>query len=62
MRRGLSRHEAIHRVGTVLSDEIWHILKDKRPFDEQGVALQLRRLVEKTGTPRRRYAKREGHR
>jgi len=58
MRRGLSRHEAVHRVGTVLSGEIWHILKENRPFDEQGVARQLRRLVEKMGTPRRRYSKR----
>ncbi len=59
MRRGLSRHEAIHRVGMVLSGEIWHVLKDTRPFDEQGVARQLQRLVEKIGTPRRRSVKRE---
>jgi len=57
MRRGLSRHEAVHRVGAVVSGEIWRILKDNRPFDGQGVARQLRRLVEKMGTPRR-YAKR----
>lgn len=61
MRRGLSRHEAIHRVGMVLSGEIWHVLKDTRPFDEQGVARQLQRLVEKMEIPRRHYAKR-GHR
>lgn len=61
MRRGLSRHEAIHRVGTVLSAEIWHVLKDNRPFDEQGVARKLQRLVEKMEIPRRHYAKR-GHR
>ena len=45
MRQGLSRHEAIHRVGRVLSDEIFHILKDDRPFDEQDYVRKLRRLV-----------------
>ena len=28
MRQGLSRHEAVHRVGAVLTEEIWHILQD----------------------------------
>jgi hypothetical protein len=46
MRQGLSRHEAIHRVGSVLSDEIFHILKDKRPFDEPGYVRKLRQLVQ----------------
>ena len=45
MRQGLSRHEAIHRVGSVLSEEIYHILKDDRPFDEPGYIRKLRRLV-----------------
>lgn len=52
MERGLSRHEAIHRVGAVLADEIYHILKYDRPFDAPGFARKLRRLVEK-GTRRR---------
>jgi hypothetical protein len=45
MRRGLSRHEAIHRVGRAVSDEIFHILKEQRPFDEAAYVRKLRRLV-----------------
>ena len=61
MQQGLSRHEAIHRVGTVLADEIFHILKDERLFDEAGFVRRLQRLVKpamphppKTPRPRRR--------
>ena len=60
MQQGLDRHEAIHRVGTVMAGEIFHILKGKRPFDEAGFVRKLRRLVEpamphpKTSRPRRR--------
>ena len=64
MQQGLSRHEAIHRVGTVLADEIFHILKDERPFDEAGFVRKLGRLVKpakphppKTSLPPRRRAK-----
>ena len=53
MQQGLSRHEAIHRVGSVLAEEIWHILKDKRPFDEPGYVRKLRRLVKKPRKSRR---------
>jgi hypothetical protein len=45
MRQGLTRHEAIHRVGRVLSDEIFHILNEDRPFDEPGYIRKLRQLV-----------------
>jgi hypothetical protein len=45
MRQGMSRHDAIHAVGTVLADEIFHILKDKRPFDEAGFVRKLKQLV-----------------
>ena len=34
MRSGLSRHEAIHAIWSVLSVEIWEILKEDCPFDE----------------------------
>jgi len=64
MQQGLSRHEAIHRVGTVLADEIFHILKDERPFDEAGFVRKLQRLVKpamphspRTSRPPRRRAK-----
>jgi len=54
MRRGLPRHEAIHHVGSVLVDEIWHILKDRRSFDEPGFVRKLRRLVERKPLRRQR--------
>ena len=45
MRQGLSRHEAIHRIGEVLADEIWHILSENRPFDEAGFVRKLRQIA-----------------
>ena len=51
MRQGLSRHEAIHRVGAVLAEEIYHILKDKRPYDQAGFVHQIKQLAE-SGAPR----------
>ena len=57
MRQGLSRHEAIHAVGTVLTDEIYHILKDKRPFDEAGFVRKLKQLVKPSAARTWRRAK-----
>ena len=47
MRQGYSRHEAIHAVGSVVMDEIWYILKEKRPFDQARFLRGLRALTEK---------------
>jgi len=51
MRQGLSRHEAVHRVGTVLAEEIYDILKNKREFDRAGYVHRLKQLAE-SGAPR----------
>jgi hypothetical protein len=51
MRQGLERHEAIPRVGTVLAEEIYDILKNKREFDRAGYVHRLKQLVE-SGAPR----------
>ena len=32
-RRGLSHHEAVHRVASVLAGEIWYVMHERRPFD-----------------------------
>ena len=54
MQRGMSRHEAIHRVGAALSDEIWHILREQRPFDEAGFVRKLREIARaESARPRR---------
>lgn len=47
MRQGHSRHDAIHAVGGVLMDEIWHILKENRPFDEAKYLRDLKELTRK---------------
>jgi hypothetical protein len=47
MRQGYTRHEAIHAVGSVVMDEIWYILKEKRPFDEARYLRGLRELTKK---------------
>jgi hypothetical protein len=44
-RHGLSHHEAVHRVGSVLAGEIFEILKNNRPFDEPGYIRKLKELV-----------------
>jgi len=62
MRSGLSRHEAIHAIGSVLSVEIWEILKDERPFDEEKYERGLRQLSAREWAParsRRRRVKKE---
>jgi hypothetical protein len=45
MEQGLSRHEVIHQIGSVLSEQMFNTLKDKRPFDERDYIRRLRRLV-----------------
>jgi hypothetical protein len=41
---GLNRHEAIHAVGSVLSEAIWAILKTEEAFDSIKIAQELGRL------------------
>ncbi len=57
-RRGLTHHEAVHRVASVLVDEIWHMLNDSRPFDHARYAANLAELLRfrpsRPATPARR--------
>jgi hypothetical protein len=41
---GLSEHEAEHRVGVVLSDTLYTILKEQTPFDEAAYLARIRAL------------------
>jgi len=43
---GLSRHEAVHRVGSVVMEEVWHVMREKRPFDRPRFVGRLRELLE----------------
>ncbi|MEA3396353.1 MAG: DUF1841 family protein [Chloroflexota bacterium] len=45
MAQGLSRHEALHRMGGVLTDEIFGVLQEGRPFDAAGYDRKLRELT-----------------
>jgi UDP-glucose 4-epimerase len=40
-RRGLSHHEVVHRVASVLVGEIWHVMHEKRPFDPARYTVKL---------------------
>ena len=44
-RRGLSHHEAVHRVASVLASEIWYVMHEKRPFDPARYAANLAELL-----------------
>ena len=62
MRSGLSRHEAIHAIGSVLCGEIWEILREERPFDEERYERGLQQLYAREWAParsRRRRVKKE---
>jgi len=53
MRSGLSRHEAIHAIGSVLCVEIWEILDQDRPFDEERYERGLQQLNAREWAPAR---------
>jgi hypothetical protein len=53
MRSGLSRHEAIHAVGSVLCEEIWEILCQERSFDEERYERGLQQLNAREWAPAR---------
>ncbi len=53
MRSGLSRHEAIHAIGSVLCGETWEILTEERPFDEERYERGLRQLDAREWAPAR---------
>lgn len=43
---GVSRHDVRHIIATAMSDEMWHVMKGHRPFDERRYLNELQRLVE----------------
>jgi len=53
MQAGYTRHEAIHAIGGILADEIYEILRDKRPFDEADYVQALRELVQTATSPKK---------
>lgn len=59
MRQGLPRHEAIHRIGAILIQEIWEIMADNRPFDAQGYDQAVHRLGRERPRPSKRHKRRK---
>jgi hypothetical protein len=45
-RQGMDRHEAIHRVAAVQSEEVYAVLNDHRPFDKAEYVRRLWELVD----------------
>jgi hypothetical protein len=41
---GVSRHEAIHRIGNLMLRQIWRIQRERRPFDRQAYNRALKSL------------------
>ena len=43
-RQGISREEAVELIGTVVVNEIYNVLKEKRNFDRERFVAALRQL------------------
>lgn len=43
---GLSRHEAIHEIGTALSYELFELLRHQKPFNNERYIQRLKKLVQ----------------
>jgi hypothetical protein len=41
----VSRHEAIHRIGTAFTARLWEVMHDQRPFDEEKYLKDLKQLL-----------------
>ncbi len=54
MQQGLTRHEAVHEIGSVVTDTLFTMLQSQQTFDEQQYVQKLRWLVK----PRRRRRRR----
>ncbi|MCJ7572492.1 MAG: hypothetical protein MUO82_11580 [Candidatus Thermoplasmatota archaeon] len=44
MNLGYTRHDAIHKIGVVVVDNICNVLKKKQGFNEKGFAKKLQAL------------------
>jgi hypothetical protein len=45
MDEGLDRHEAVHAVGTVLSEFLWGVMQDQTPFAQDDYNAAVERLT-----------------
>lgn len=54
MAAGYSRHDATHAIGAVVMQEVFDILKEKRPFDRERYVAALRDVAEEAKRQARR--------
>ena len=52
MQKRLNRHQAVHLIAEILTHEVYHILKDKRPYDQRNYVRGLRKLPLTVPSPR----------
>jgi len=45
LKEGLGRPDAVHAIGSAIAEEMFAILKDKRPFDPKSYAERLNALT-----------------
>lgn len=50
-RRGFSHHEAVHRVGMALMEEIWHMLREERVFDPAHYTDLIAKILRSSAKP-----------
>ena len=47
LRQGLNRHETIHAIGAVVSEDIYNVIKNERNFNQESYKNRLRKLTAK---------------
>lgn len=48
LEEGLSRHEAVHALGSVVSTQIWRTMREKKPADNDAMAREFDELTAAT--------------
>jgi len=55
LQKGMGRHLAIHAIANAFLMEIFHVMKDKRPYDEKNYLRELRKVPLEAQDMRRRH-------
>ena len=49
-RRGMDRHMIIHTIGVVFLEELYNMIKQRRPFDQGHYVRELSKIITDDGT------------
>lgn len=44
MNSGYDRHDVIHKIGTVVMEEVYEVMKQKKPYNEKRFVARLKQL------------------